>query len=72
MPDYFQNRVENDRQEGVKRGMWMSRDGLIYIEDMTDVHVVNAFKTCQRHESHKTDEVYRELELRKLDWMVGR
>jgi hypothetical protein len=59
-----------DPQENVRRGMWMTHDGLIPIRDMTDEHVLNAYKTCLRHGNDKADELGAELEWRDIEWRV--
>jgi len=59
-----------DPQENVRRGMWMTHDGLIPIMDMTDEHVLNAYKTCLRHGNDKADELGAELEWRDIEWRV--
>ena len=60
-----------DPQEGVRDGMWMSHDGLVWLEDMNDRYLVNAYNTCMRHNNPKADDVFDELERRGADWMIG-
>ena len=50
--------------------MWMTHDGLVWIEDMCDEHVLNAYLTCRRHNNPKADDLYRELEDRNIEWRV--
>ena len=57
-------------QEGVPRDRWMSHDDIIYIEDMLDEHLLNAYKTCVRYDNPKADELLREIEERKLNWRI--
>jgi hypothetical protein len=59
-----------DPQENLRKGMWMTHDGLIFIEDMNDEYVLNAYKTCKRHGNPKADELWREMERRNIDWRV--
>ena len=59
-----------DPQEGVRRGMWMTHDGLIPIRDMPDEHVLNAYKTCLRHGNDKAEELWLEMEWRDIEWRV--
>lgn len=42
-PDIGLQSYAHDPQEGVRRGMWMTHDGLVWIEDMCDEHVINAY-----------------------------
>jgi len=48
----------------------MSHDDIIYIEDMLDEHLLNAYKTCVRYDNPKADELLREIEDRNLDWRI--
>jgi len=48
----------------------MTHDGLIFIEDMNDEYVLNAYKTCKRHNNPKADELWRELDRRNIEWRV--
>ena len=59
-----------DPQQGTHRDMWMAHGGLIHLEDMPEQHLINAFKTCQRHSSPKAQDVYRQLEARDIEWRV--
>ncbi len=63
-------RMNTNPQEGVPRDRWMSHDDIIYIEDMLDEHLLNAYKTCVRYDNPKADELLREIEERKLDWRI--
>ena len=57
-------------QARARRGMWATHDDIIYIEDMLDEHLLNAYKTCVRYDNPKTDELLREIEERKLNWRI--
>lgn len=59
-----------DPQENVRRGMWMTHNGLVWIEDMNDEYVLNCYKTCVRHGNPKAGELMRELERRDIEWRV--
>jgi len=59
-----------DPQANLRKGMWMTHDGLIFIEDMNDEYVLNAYKTCKRHNNPKADELWRELDRRNIDWRL--
>jgi len=48
----------------------MSHDDIIYIEDMLDEHLLNAYKTCVRYDNPKADELLAEIEDRNLDWRI--
>jgi len=60
----------SDPQEGVRRGMWMSHDGLVWIEDMSDEYLLNCYRTCLRRDNPKADEIWRELERRDIEWRI--
>lgn len=60
----------NDPQAFVRRGMWMTHDCAVYIEDMLDEHLLNAYKTCMRHGNDKADELWAEMERRDIEWRV--
>jgi len=60
----------DDPQARACRGMWATHDDIIYIEDMLDEHLLNAYKTCVRYDNPKADELLREIEERKLDWRI--
>ena len=62
--------MNTNPQEGVPRDRWRSHDDIIYIEDMLDEHLLNAYKTCVRYDNPKSDELLREIEERKLDWRI--
>lgn len=62
--------MTDDPQETVGRGRWMSHDGPIWIEDMADEYLLNAYKTCLRHDNPKADELLAEIEERNLDWRL--
>lgn len=48
----------------------MTHDGIIWIEDMVDEHLLNAYKTCLRHGNPKSAELLAEIEERNLDWRL--
>lgn len=60
----------SDPQGGVPRDRWMTHDGLVWIEDMLDEHLLNAYRTCVRHDNPKQDDLLREIEDRNLDWRL--
>lgn len=60
----------NDPQERARRGQWMSHDGIVWIEDMADEYLLNAYKTCLRFDNPKGDELLAEIEKRNLDWRL--
>ena len=62
--------MNTDPQEGVPRDRWMSHDGIIWIADMSDEYLLNAYKTCVRHDNPKQDDLLREIESRNLDWRL--
>jgi hypothetical protein len=62
--------MNTDPQEGVPRDRWMSHNGMIWIEDMPDGYLLNAYKTCVRHDNPKQDDLLREIENRNLDWRL--
>lgn len=45
---------------------WISAHGRIPISEMLDEHLLNAFKTCLRHNNPKADELEEEIEYRGL------
>ena len=59
-----------DPQANLRKGMWMTHDGLIWIEDMNDEYVLNAYKTCKRHNNPKADELWRKMDRRNIEWRV--
>lgn len=59
-----------DPQERARRGHWMAHDGPVWIEDMPDEYLLNAYKTCLRFDNPKADELLREIENRNLDWRL--
>jgi hypothetical protein len=62
--------MDDDPQERVRRGQWMAHDGMIWIEDMLDEHLLNAYRTCVRHDNPKQIELLAEIEDRNLDWRL--
>lgn len=48
----------------------MSHDGIVWIEDMADEYLLNAYKTCLRFDNPKGDELLAEIEKRNLDWRL--
>ena len=60
----------SDPQEGVGRGRWMAHDGPMWIEDMPDEYLLNAYRTCLRHVNPKAGELLVEIEERNLDWRL--
>ena len=62
--------MNTDPQEGVSRDRWMSHDGIIWITDMFDEYLFNAYKTCVRHDNSKQNDLLREIENRNLDWRL--
>ena len=65
-----QKSTMDDPQARARRGMWATHDDIIYIEDMLDEHLLNAYKTCVRYDNPKADELLREIEERNLDWRI--
>lgn len=61
----------DDPQIAARRDYWMAHDGPVYIADMPDEHVLNAYKTCVRHDNPKQDELLRELEERNIEWRLS-
>jgi hypothetical protein len=61
---------EYDPQEGLPRDRWMSHDGIVWIEDMSDEYLLNCYKTAERHGNPKADDLMREIEDRQLDWRL--
>ena len=62
--------MNTDPQEGVPRDRWMSHDGIIWIADMSDEYLLNAYKTCVKYDNLKQDDLLREIENRNLDWRL--
>ena len=62
--------MTDDPQDKAPRGQWMSHDGLYWIEDMLDEHLLNAYKTCVRHDNPKSRELLKEIKDRNLDWRL--
>jgi hypothetical protein len=62
--------MNTNPQARARRGMWATHDDIIYIEDMLDEHLLNAYKTCVRYDNPKSDELLREIKERKLDWRI--
>lgn len=48
----------------------MSHDGIVWIEEMPDEYLLNAHKTCLRHDNPKAGELFREIESRNLEWRL--
>jgi hypothetical protein len=61
----------NDPQAVARRGQWMTHAGTVWIDDMLDEHLLNAYNTAQRHGNAKADELLREIEHRNLDWRIN-
>ena len=63
--------MNTNPQEGVPRDRWRSHDDIIYIEDMLDEHLLNAYKTCVRHRNYdKANELIKEIEHRNIDGRI--
>jgi hypothetical protein len=57
----------DDPQERARRGQWVSHDGIIWIDDMADEFLLNAYKTCLRHDNPKVLELLTEIKKRNLE-----
>jgi len=62
--------MTDNPQQGCPIGYWQTHDGAVFIDDMPDEHVLNAYKTCLRHDNPKATELMRELERRNIDWRI--
>ena len=60
----------DDPQAASGRGRWMAHDGLIWIDEMPDEYLLNAYKTCLRFQNPKAGELLAEIEARNLDWRL--
>ena len=59
-----------DPQKGIPRDRWLSHDGVLFIDEMLDEHLLNAYKTCVRHNNPKADDLLSEIKDRNLDWRL--
>jgi len=62
--------MNTNPQEGVPRDRWRSHNDIIYIEDMLDEHLLNAYKTCVRYDNPKADDLLDEIEYRHLAYRL--
>ena len=62
--------MRDDLVKRLRRFDWMSHDGIVWIEDMADEYLLNAYKTCLRFDNPKGDELLAEIKERNLDWRV--
>ena len=59
-----------DPQANVPAGQWRTHNAIVFIEDLIDGHLINAFKTCERHDNPKIADLQREVWARGLGGMI--
>jgi len=50
--------------------MWVTHNDLVFIEDLEDEHLLNAYKTCVRFDNPKADDLLDEIEYRHLAYRL--
>jgi len=60
----------HDPQRHAPPHMWVTHNDLVFIEDLEDEHLLNAYKTCVRFDNPKADDLLDEIEYRHLAYRL--
>ena len=61
-----------DPQANTAHDEWRTHDGRIaYLDELPQMHLINAYRTCKRLDNPKSADVLKEIEARGIAWMLA-